>query len=47
VIALTGPIEALLLDLDNTLYPPSSGLLEAGDALITAFIADRLGIARG
>ncbi len=34
--------EAFLFDLDNTLYPPGSGLLEAGDALITAFIAERL-----
>ena len=38
-------IGAFLFDLDNTLYPPSSGLLEAGDALITAFIAERLGLA--
>lgn len=43
-MALGHCIEVVLFDLDNTLYPPSSGLLEAGDALITAFIADRLGL---
>lgn len=43
-MVLARRVEAFLFDLDNTLYPPSSGLLEAGDALITAFIAERLGL---
>ncbi|MBD3292194.1 MAG: pyrimidine 5'-nucleotidase [Armatimonadia bacterium] len=37
-------IDVILFDLDNTLYDPQSGLLEAGDRTITEFIADRLGI---
>ncbi|MFW5867372.1 MAG: pyrimidine 5'-nucleotidase [Armatimonadota bacterium] len=35
-------IDAILFDLDNTLYHPRSGLLEAGDRTITQFIAERL-----
>ncbi len=37
-------IEVLLLDLDNTLYPPEAGLIEAGDKFIADFIAQRLGL---
>jgi putative hydrolase of the HAD superfamily len=37
-------INVILFDLDNTLYDPQSGLLEAGDRTITEFIAERLGI---
>lgn len=37
-------VDAILFDLDNTLYEPSCGLLEAGDRAITRFIATRLGI---
>ena len=35
-------IDVILFDLDNTLYHPDCGLLEAGDRAITEFIADRL-----
>ena len=35
-------IDVILFDLDNTLYHPESGLLEAGDREITRFIAQRL-----
>lgn len=35
-------IEVILFDLDNTLYPPDAGLIEAGDRLIARFIAERL-----
>ena len=35
-------IEVVLFDLDNTLYHPKSGLLEAGDRTITQFISRRL-----
>ncbi len=35
-------LDVILFDLDNTLYHPQSGLLEAGDRTITRFIADRL-----
>jgi len=38
-------IEVILFDLDNTLYPPQAGLIEAGDRLIAGFIADRLDLA--
>lgn len=37
-------LKALLIDLDETLYRPQSGMLSAGDRAITAFIAARLGI---
>lgn len=37
-------IDVILFDLDNTLYDPQSGLLEAGDRTITDFISERLGI---
>jgi len=32
----------LLIDLDRTLYPPRAGLQEAGDRLLTAWMAQRL-----
>ena len=35
-------IRVILFDLDNTLYPPDAGLIEAGDRLIADFIARRL-----
>ena len=35
--------QVLLLDLDRTLYPPHAGLQEAGDVLLTAYVARRLG----
>jgi putative hydrolase of the HAD superfamily len=34
----------LLLDLDRTLYPPHTGLQEAGDVLLTAYVARTLGL---
>ncbi len=34
----------LLIDLDRTLYPPSAGLQEAGDRLLTAWVARTLGL---
>ncbi len=37
-------LQAILVDLDNTLYPPECGLLAAGDERITAFIQERLGL---
>ena len=37
-------LKALLIDLDETLYRPQTGMLSAGDRAITAFIAARLGI---
>lgn len=37
-------VDVILFDLDNTLYEPESGLLEAGNRLITRFIAQRLAI---
>ncbi len=39
-------VDAILFDLDNTLYEPACGLLEAGDRIITDFIARRLAIPR-
>ncbi len=35
-------VDAILFDLDNTLYEPACGLLEAGDRVIADFIARRL-----
>lgn len=35
-------LDVILFDLDNTLYHPDSGLLEAGDRTITRFISKRL-----
>lgn len=46
---MTAPVDELdiiLFDLDNTLYHPDCGLLEAGDRRITRFIARRLGLDR-
>ena len=37
-------VETWLFDLDNTLYHPSAGLLDQVNVLMTAFIADRLGL---
>ncbi len=34
----------LFLDLDRTLYPPHAGLQEAGDVLLTAYVARTLGL---
>ncbi|MEA3403311.1 MAG: pyrimidine 5'-nucleotidase [Armatimonadota bacterium] len=39
-------VDAILFDLDNTLYHPDCGLLEAGDEMITDFIVQRLGLDR-
>ncbi|NLO06316.1 MAG: pyrimidine 5'-nucleotidase [candidate division WS1 bacterium] len=38
-------LDVILLDLDNTLYHPDCGLLEAGDRMIADFIARRLDLA--
>jgi putative hydrolase of the HAD superfamily len=35
----------LIFDLDNTLYPPSRGVVERVDARITQFMVERLGMA--
>ena len=37
-------IQYLLFDVDNTLYPPTSGLLQQVDARINRFMADECGI---
>src|SRR2546422_4792030 len=34
----------LLLDVDNTLYPPSRGVVERVDALINRYLVERVGI---
>ena len=34
----------LLLDVDNTLYPPSRGVIERVDALINRYLVERLGM---
>src|SRR2546427_11879751 len=34
----------LLLDVDNTLYPPSRGVVERADALINRYLVERVGI---
>ena len=39
------PLTHLIFDLDNTLYPPSRGVVERVDARITQFMVDRLGLA--
>jgi len=39
------PLTHLICDLDNTLYPPSRGVVERVDALINRFMIDRLGMA--
>ncbi|MFW5866204.1 MAG: pyrimidine 5'-nucleotidase [Armatimonadota bacterium] len=39
-------IDVVLFDLDNTLYHPGTGLLEAGDRTITDFISERLRMPR-
>ncbi|HEY3397240.1 MAG TPA: HAD-IA family hydrolase [Armatimonadota bacterium] len=38
------PPLTLLIDLDRTLYPPRAGLQEAGDHLLTAFVARTVGL---
>jgi putative hydrolase of the HAD superfamily len=37
-------LSAILIDLDDTLYPPECGLLGAGDRRIAEFISRRLGL---
>jgi len=44
-MTLADRIQVFLFDLDNTLYHPGTGLLEAGDALTASFIAQRLRLA--
>jgi putative hydrolase of the HAD superfamily len=39
------PFTHLIFDLDNTLYPPSRGVVERVDTRITEFMVDRLGLA--
>lgn len=39
-------VDVVLFDLDNTLYHPGTGLLEAGDRTITDFISERLRMPR-
>lgn len=39
------PCDAVLFDLDNTLYPSSSGLFDLIDARIHRFLEERLGLA--
>jgi len=38
------PRQFLLLDVDNTLYPPSCGVIERVDALINRYLVERVGI---
>ena len=38
-------ITTILFDLDHTLYEPATGLLHAGDRMITAYLAHRLELA--
>src|SRR5215218_10762198 len=38
------PIAAILFDLDNTLYPASSGLMQGVDTRITEYVQRLLGI---
>ncbi|HUE31286.1 MAG TPA: pyrimidine 5'-nucleotidase [Verrucomicrobiae bacterium] len=38
------PPSLLLLDIDNTLYPPSRGVVERVDALINRYLVERVGI---
>ncbi len=38
------PIEVFLLDLDNTLYTPARGLMDAVSRRITAFMVERYGL---
>jgi len=38
------PRSLLLLDVDNTLYPPSRGVVERVDALINRYLIERVGI---
>ena len=46
-MARLAEIRVILFDLDNTLYPPDAGLIEAGDRLIADFIARRLDLPWG
>jgi putative hydrolase of the HAD superfamily len=39
-------VEVLLLDLDETLYPPERGVLQRVDQRINAYLCDRIGIPR-
>jgi putative hydrolase of the HAD superfamily len=43
-MAIAPDTKVLLLDLDRTLYPPHAGLQEAGDVLLTAYVARMLGL---
>lgn len=38
------PLTQLIFDLDNTLYPPSRGVVERVDARITHYLVERLGM---
>src|SRR5207249_5090334 len=38
------PRSLLLLDVDNTLYPPSRGVVERVDTLINRYLIERVGI---
>jgi putative hydrolase of the HAD superfamily len=38
------PLTHLIFDLDNTLYPPTRGVVERVDVLITGFIVERFGM---
>ncbi len=38
------PRSLLLLDIDNTLYPPTRGVIERVDALINRYLVERVGI---
>ena len=38
------PISAVLFDLDNTLYPASSGVMKGIDIRITEYVQNLLGI---
>jgi putative hydrolase of the HAD superfamily len=38
------PINAILFDLDNTIYPASAGLMHALDSRILAYMQERLGV---
>ena len=42
----SGSVEVLLLDLDETLYPPERGVLRRVDERINAYLRDRMGIPR-
>jgi len=41
---MSPPLRAILVDCDNTIYPPETRFLEAGDQRIAEFIAGRLNL---